>query len=195
MMSKIGGIMGVNRKINIIKWIPSFLIIVVLLVLVIPIPINKVYDAIEIKLDDSSYIVRCQVKVYGKYYKNLFTDDVFDGQIVVSDYKLTTEKMSKVHFCNDGWPLEYNYVIGYDINGRRIWGTYFLGRLYSKSWFRGMTISVFSDNPLNKDGDGKVEGDWGGWNDRNGYCIVPNAANREEALNILLKNGVISSIP
>jgi len=40
---------------------------------------------------------------------------------------------------------------------------------------------------------GKSEGNWGTWNESNGYCIVPRASSREEALDILLKQGVISS--
>ncbi|MCX7883466.1 MAG: hypothetical protein N2448_00280 [Caloramator sp.] len=110
-------IIKLNKRIDIIKWISFFLIIVIFLLYVIPIPINKVYNALEIKLDDSSYIVKCQVKVCGKYYKNLFTKDVFDGQIIVSDYKLTNEKMRKVYFLKDGCPLEYYHDTGrYDNN-------------------------------------------------------------------------------
>ncbi|MCX7883465.1 MAG: hypothetical protein N2448_00275 [Caloramator sp.] len=54
-----------------------------------------------------------------------------------------------------------------------------------------MTISVFKDNALNKDKGLKVEGSWGGWDTQHGYCIVPNATKREEAINVLLKNKVI----
>ncbi|MCX7903498.1 MAG: hypothetical protein N2486_03200 [Caloramator sp.] len=184
--------MRLNRKIDIIKWVSLFIIIIALLVFFIPIPINKTYDAIEIKLDDPSYIVRCQVKIHGKYYKNLFINDAFDGQIAVSDYKLTNEKMRKVYFLKDGCPLEYYHDTGRkDSNGHRIYEEYILGRIYSKSWFRGMTICVYNDNPLNKNVGWKVEGDWGGWDNQHGYCIVPNATSREEALNILSKNKVI----
>lgn len=100
--------------------------------------------------------------------------------------------MRKIYINKDGCPLEYYYDTGqYDSDGHTIYEEYVIGRIYSKSWFRGMTICVFSDNPSNKDGGGKIEGGWGGWDSEHGYCIVPNARTREEALNILLKNKVI----
>jgi len=192
---KTGGFMQKSKKIKIVKWIFMALLIVMFLAFVVPIPMNNVYDAIEIKLDDPNYLVKCQVKIYGKYHMNLFTDDMFDGKIVVSDYKLTNEKMSKMYFSDDGWPLEYIYVAGHDTEGRSNRDTYFLGRLYSKSWFRQMSIIVFSDNPVNKNEGGKAEGSWGDWNENDGYCIVPLANTREEALNILTKNELIRSNP
>lgn len=181
--------MRLSKTIHIIKWIA---LILVILLYVMPIPINRTFDAIEIKLDDPSYIVPCKIKVYGKYYKNLFTDDVFNGQIIVSNYKLTNQKMRKVYFLKDGCPLEYYYDTGrYDSDGHKIYEEYSLGHLYSKSWFRRMIIGVYDNNALNKDGNGKVNGDWGGWSTIDGYCIVTNASTREEAINILLKNKII----
>ncbi|GEM_PF-626615 len=176
------------------KWIFFILLMVMFLSFSIPIPLNLVYDAIEIKLDDASYVVPCQVKVSGKYHMNLFNDDMFDGQISISDYRLTDEKMSEVYFAEDGWPLEYSYAAGYDNDDRPNRYTYFLGRLYSKSWFRNMAIIVYSDNPVNKDGGGKAEGDWGGWNENDGYCIVPLAADREDAIEILSDKGIIDRV-
>lgn len=181
--------MRLSKRIHTIKWIA---LILVILLYVIPIPINKTFDAIEIKLDDPSYIVPCKIKVYGKYYKNLFTDDYFNGHIIVSNYKLTNEKMRKVYFLKDGCPLEYYYDTGrYDSYGNKIYEEYILGHLYSKTWFRRMTISVYRNNALNKEGNGKINGNWGGWSTIDGYCIVTNATTREEAINILLKNKVI----
>ncbi len=185
--------MKINRK-RTMKWISMVFLIIVFLVFTIPIPINKVYDAIEIKLDVPSYFVQCQVKSYGKYHWNLFSDDMFDGQIVVSNYKLTTEKMSKVYFSDDGWPLEYNYIAGYDTDGRPSWDTFFLGRLYSKSWFQQMTITVFSGNQANKTGGEKTKMSRGSWSERDGYCIVPLAASREKALDLLLENGIVQNL-
>ncbi|CCJ33733.1 hypothetical protein [Caloramator australicus] len=49
-----------SKRIHTIMWIALILII---LLYVIPIPINKTFDAIEIKLDDPSYIVPCKIKV------------------------------------------------------------------------------------------------------------------------------------
>lgn len=185
------------KKAKIIYYIFFLLTIGTFLFFIIPIPINRVYDAVEIKIDDTSYIVKRQIKIHGKYYKNLFYDDVFNGQIAVSDYKLTNEKMLKVYFSKDGSPLIYYYYpIGeYDRDGRKTRKEYILGILNSKPLFRDMVICVFSNNPLNKD---KIEGNsinWGGWNEQSGYCIVPKASNREEAINILLKSKVISNIP
>lgn len=184
--------MQASCKSRIIKWIFMAILIVTFLAFIVPIPMNQIYDAIEIKLDDPNYSVPCKVKVYGKYYMNLFTDDMFDGQIVISDYKFTNENMSKVYFSDEGWPLEYSYVAGNDTYGRPNRDTYFLGRFYSNPWFRQMAIIVYSDNQANKNVGGKADGSW---NERDGYCIIPLATNREEALNILLENRIISSIP
>ncbi len=183
------------QKKVIIKRIIITIALLTFLIFIIPIPINRVYDAIEIKLDDPNYLVECQVKIKGKYHINLFTDDSFVGQISVSDYKLTNEKMDNVYFSDIGCPLFYTYTSGYDTDGRVKRYDYCLGRMYSKPLFRQMTITVFSDNPLNKAEGGKTQGSWGTWNERNGYCIVPLADTREEAINKLIKYKVIRSSP
>lgn len=139
-----------NKKVRIIKRILIIFLAIMFLTFLVPIPINRVYDAVEIKLNDPSYFVPCQVKIHGKYHWNLFTDDMFEGQVTVSDYKYTNEKMSKLYIGDDGYPLEYNYTDGYDVEGHQNRKTYFLGHLYSKSWFRQMVITVFSDNPVDK---------------------------------------------
>lgn len=49
------------------------------LAFIIPIPMNRAYDAIEIKLDDPNYLVNRQVIIHDKYYINIFTNDRFVG--------------------------------------------------------------------------------------------------------------------
>jgi len=183
-----------NKKNIIIKRSLRIFLILLILVSIIPIPINRTYDAVEIKLDDPNYIVQCQIKIQGRYHLNFLTDDMFAGKIIVSDYRSTNEIMSKVYISKDGWPLEYTYYLGKDEDGRPITNTFFLGHIDSKNWFKEMAILVFSENPLYKDEGGKAlssTGTWGRWTASEGYCIVPLATNREEAIDKLLKMGII----
>lgn len=134
-----------KKIIRTIKEIVLALFILIIIPLIIPIPINKVYNAVEIKLDDPNYCVNCQVKINGKYHINLLTDDMFDGQIAVSDYSLTNKEMSKIIFYDYdiGYPLEYHYYKGYDEDGHRIRYTYFLGHIHAKPLFHQMDIVLF----------------------------------------------------
>lgn len=80
------------KKSKFVKWVSIICSIIIFLAFIIPIPINREYDAIEIKLDDPSYLVQRKIKIRGKYHWNILTRDVFDGQIIVSDYEITTKK-------------------------------------------------------------------------------------------------------
>lgn len=72
---------------------------------------------------------------------------------------------------------------------------YCLGRLECGPFFRRMAICVFSENPLDRSAGWKESGSWGTWNEQHGYCIVPGAETYEDAVQRLLKAGVIRSAP
>jgi len=181
-----GGIIKLNRnRIKpVIKHVIGIIALFALASLIIPIPVHRVYNAVEIKLDDPSYLVSRKVEIRGLYHWNILTNDMFEGRIIVPDYELTSNRMSNLYFSDDGWPLEY-YLSGSDTNDHAIPDTFFLGRIYSKSWFRQMVITVFGESK-------GLEGRQGGWSTVDGYCIVPLAKSRNEAMKILLKHGLIS---
>jgi len=173
-----------NRIRIILKHIMQIIAVLMLGALIIPIPVHRKYDAVEIKIDDPSYLVSCQVEIRGQYHWNIFTSDMFEGQIIIPDYELTSNRMSNVYFSDEGWPLEY-YISGSNVNGPAIGDSIFLGRFYSKPWFNQMVITVYGENK-------GLEGNQGGWSTVDGYCIVPLAKNRDEAMKILLKHGLIN---
>ena len=150
----------------------------------IPIPIDTKIEAIEIKLDEPSYIHECSITINGAYNLNLFTDDTFSGTIAVSSYDQTLEKMSTVYFSKDGCPLYYHRFEegSYNEAGQPIRYEYSLGKMMSGRLFRNMIIAVYSENPLNKDGGWKEGGSWETWNERDGYCIVTDVHSYEEAI-------------
>jgi hypothetical protein len=167
---------------KIIKWTIRILFIVFVLVYTIPFPINKELNAVEIKLDDPSYLETRTIHISGTYRFNLLKGNTFEGQIFVPEYELTSEKMDKVEFIRDadydyGYSLSYRYEIGTDVDGRPIREYYFLGRIISGPLLYRPVILVYSKN----------KGGTGGWGSDSGYCIVPSASNREEALEILEK--------
>jgi len=137
----------------------------VVLLFSIPIHIDKTLSAVEIKLDDPSYLQECTITITGSYHLNLFVDDTFEGAIAVSGYSQTLEKISPVHFSKEGCPLFYRrFKEGfYDEDGRLTRFEYCLGRIMSGRFFHNVIIVVFSNNPLDKDGGWKEHGSWGGW--------------------------------
>lgn len=171
---------------KIIKWTVRIFFIVLVLICIIPFPINRKFDAVEIKLDEPSYLEKRTIYISGTYYFNLLTDSTFKGQIFVPEYKLTSKKMNRVQFFRHnafgGFPsaegsLLYSYVIGTDANGRPIKKFYSFGEICSKPFFHNMVILLY----------GQSKGEGRGWLSSGGYCIVPSASNREEALKILAK--------
>jgi len=175
----------------------SFVLLAVVLLFTIPIKINKTLSAIEIKLDDPSYLQECNITITGFYHLNLFVDDTFEGAIAVSGYSQTLEKMSTVHLSKEGCSLYYHrFEEGlYDEDGRLKRFEYSLGNIMIGRFFNNMVIAVYSDNPLDKDRGWKEYGSWGTWNERDGYCIVSNVSSYEEAVQTLLARGVIQHTP
>lgn len=171
---------------KIIKRSICILFIVIILIYIIPFPINKKFDAIEIKLDDPSYLETRRISISGNYRFNLFTDNTFQGQIFVPEYELTSGKMDKIQFMKDidnGCPLVYKNESGTIADGRPLEEYYSFGRILSEPLLHRMVILVY----------GQSKGDVSVWNSSTGYCIVPFVSNREEALKILKKYNIFSS--
>jgi hypothetical protein len=182
-----------NKKSKIIKWILRVVAVVMFLALIIPIPINKEYDAIEIKLDDPSYLVKRKINIKGKYYWNILTSDMFEGRITVSDYDFTeTKKMDNIYIPYDnGCLIEYTETIKYGPNSRDVRKYFYpLGRLFSKPWFRNMAMIIYEQNIPYKDKSNNIK-QQGGWGTADGYCIVASAKTYKEAIKILVKQKVI----
>ncbi|MCF0149867.1 MAG: hypothetical protein HUJ80_00475 [Firmicutes bacterium] len=143
----------------------------------IPIPLKLEMAAIEIKMDDPAYFDNCTINIDGYYHFNILSNDRFYGNISVSGYELTSERMDTVYISKDGHSLYYHRFdeFSHDEYGHPLKLEYSLGRLVSGRFFRDMIIAVYSDNPIDKASGWKESGTWGTWNIQNGVCIITNA--------------------
>jgi hypothetical protein len=173
------------RKIKILRIVSLIIVTLIIFLCVTPIYINRVYDAIEIKLDDPTYLTNCQITVSGYYFLNLFTNDTLKGKIVVSDYLFTRDEMESIEFSSYGAPLFYYQYDDDSTNAYPNRIEYCLGKLFTNLFLREICITVLSDNPKNKASESKPSGNWGGWSPEDGYCIVASVSTREDALRIL----------
>jgi hypothetical protein len=170
------------------KSVVLILLILLILIHIIPFPVNRELKAVEIKLDDPSYLETRTIHISGTYRFNLFTKDTFNGKIFVPQYELTTKGTSEeVEFSKDpnvgrGFPLSYRYGAAIDTEGRLQENYYFFGRFISKPLMYSPAILVYQKYI---DGTGGLS-----WNGRDGYCIVASADSREEPLEILRKHGI-----
>lgn len=118
---------------------------------------------------------------------------MFEGRITVSDYDFTNNnQMSNIYFSNeDGYSITYIETIKYGpsiIDTKREY--FHLGQLYSKPWFRKMTMIIYEQNIPYKDKNTHSK-QQGGWRTDDGYCIVASAKTYKEAIKILVKQKVI----
>ncbi|MCG8540868.1 MAG: hypothetical protein MJA82_13155 [Clostridia bacterium] len=166
------------------KRVIKIIIAVIVLVHIIPFPINKQFETFEIKLDDDTYMDECTVSIKGKYYFNFFTKDKFVGKIIVSKYPLTNWEMNSIKVTRllkgDDAYLSYRNKT-YNEDDKR-WHTerYALGYLMTNTLFNKIAIGIIAndDYPDNSERKG-VEGWWG---TADGYMIVPSAKTRDEAI-------------
>lgn len=137
----------------------------------------------------------CQIYISGYYHLNIFTDDTFAGQITVSDFRLTSEKMHDVKIRFTGDHLDYSFQEKRNGKVPSVKMSYSLGLMFSKSFFHNMCILVYEENLQDKNGGAIQFGKPAGrvWGEKDGCCIVPSVSNREEALNILQQFGLIKS--
>lgn len=175
---------------KIIKKAVYIFFIAFVLIYTIPFPINKELDAVEIKLDDPSYLETHKIYISGKYRFNLFTDNTFQGQISVPEYELTSNEMERLQFIkgiDHESPLVYTYKEGVGTDGRPITKYYDFGKIVSRPLLYRTVIVLYEQY------EGK-DGDYGGhFNSNTGHCIVPFVSDREEALKILEKYDIFPS--
>ena len=108
---------------KIIKRTVTIFLIVFILLYTIPIPINRKLDAVEIKMDDPSYLETRTIHIKGNYRFNLLKANTFKGQIFVPEHEITSEEMLTVFSAENGdigyeGLIEYRYENGTDVNGR-----------------------------------------------------------------------------
>lgn len=128
----------------------------------VPIPINKTYNAKEIKLDNPTYVVDRQIEVSGYYYINLFTTDVFKGRITVSGYPRTATAQMDM---------------------RSIRASASIAMVFSKGLLGEMRILPYTQNYTEKD---VFPRPYGGWDTASGYCIAAGVSSREQVLDLLI---------
>ena len=168
----------------------TILLVLILAVLNVPFPVKSEVPALEIKLDDPSYVVERTITVSGYYHINVFKENSFRGQISVSDYCLTSDKMvSPIYLGKESSPLEYyGYQKDPPSSPHADRYNYKLGYICAKPFMGDPMIMVLSENPLHTDAGAMTgAGSWGNWSEENGVCIVPYAKNRDEAISTLIK--------
>lgn len=149
----------------------------------VPIPINKTYNAKEIKLDDPTYVVDRQIEVSGYYYINLFTTDVFKGRITVSGYPRTATAqmdMRSISINRDGAVLDYYYTQSRDEAQAK---NHLFGMVFSKRLLGEMCILPYTQNYTERD---VFPRPYGGWDTASGYCIAAGVSSREQVLDLLI---------
>ncbi len=160
-----------------------FLIVAIsfMLLHMISIPINKKYDAIEIKLDDPSYLEKCTVSMKGSYQFNILSEDTFKGQITVSTYPRTYDKMEKVDVTREG-----------DCSGTLWYGTYeslYPFAMLSSDMLLNNIVLLVKSNPMYEDNKSRPLHISVSWGSDDGYCIVPSVSTREDAIEKLSELG------
>lgn len=141
-------------------------------------------------MDDPDYIKDCQLNISGFYYFNLLTEDIFRGQIELSDNPATTNSMTDIKIRSGGDVIQYTYKQSVDEETDPIRMYYYLGLLFSKPLMRNMCILAYYKD-YNEYGEARPGGYGGSWNGLTGFCIVSSVKSREEAIDILNYYGLI----
>lgn len=142
----------------------------------VPWPVQKTCRAVEIRMDDASYLVEREVRFAGRYDVNLFSADTFSGTIAVSGYPVTRERTTAVAVrARDDVFLYYGH--GADAVP--------FGLLAAGPGLQRAAICVFDEWRGDKDVSA-------GWSTMDGCAVVCGAADRDEALARLRKCHLIS---
>lgn len=149
-----------------------------LLLYCIPIPIHLQYHAIEIKLDDSDYMIDRTILLNGTYDLNILQTSYFQGSIEVSGCSQTSEELLRIDINAD-----------YKENGAALWYREMSESVEQKttrSCFGILYSDIFFSNPFILRFDTSQA-----WSTEDGYCIVSGVSTREAALDKLRNRNVI----
>ena len=167
------------------KRVIKIIIAVIVLVHILPFPINKQFETFEIKLNDDMYMDECTVTIKGKYYINFFTRDKFVGNIHVSKYPLTEWEMDSIIITSSmrdqSAPLHYEKRVYNEHTKRSDLKIYMFGHLITKRFFYNMAIAILEHHEYT-DNSKRPYGVGGGWGPNRGYYIIPSATTRDEAV-------------
>lgn len=154
------------------------LMIFIVLLIFIPIPIkmNRTIPAIELLNSDDTYVEERTITIKGTYYWKvikLFGQDVFQGNIVIDAYPVTSEKTIKK------MKLKYNESIWlYYQNTKDMHDVISFGQINTRWLFRHFVIFL-SDQQK----DEKTMNDQkSSYSTDSVYTMIPYATSREEAL-------------
>ncbi len=176
------------------KRVIKIIIVVIVLVHILPFPINKQFETVEFRLEDDTYIEERTVTIQGRYYFRLFTKDKFVGQITVSSYPLTQWEMDSLKVTGslkdiDHADLSYNQKLYNEETSRWKYEFYKFGSLISNRFFNKIVIALYS-NPEYPDNTQRPYGVGGGWGTASGLFIVPSAKTRDEAVEKINEWGI-----
>lgn len=185
MLAQTGSIsMEVNKKFTPLEKVIMAVFAIVIVTFFVPIPISRELQALEIKLDDPAYQASRTVTIKGTYHIQRPKRHIFSGQITLSDYPLTFDELGRIELDRlHGASLWYGHWE--ESAGRPLYASEALGYIYSSFLMRKIAICVYAEYVPG------LEAAATGWRTDTGYCIVPGAADREEALAVLFDLGVI----
>lgn len=180
----------------IVKWVLPALLLLVLLLFIIPIPVHKTWDCLEIDLNDPFYQRDCVVTAEGYYHLNLFSSDKYVGSIRISHYMQTNSQMSDISISQKENAMLYSRIVNGSSNGvvessgvEEI-EKFCFGQLASKPFFNQFVICVDTDA---LSGKGVEPSENGGSETPHYYYIIPNVETIESARQYLSEFGIITA--
>ena len=116
--------------------------------LVVPIPVEKTIQAIEIKLDDPSYCVEREITIRGTYHLNVSSPHRYSGILSISGYEETVEpnQLWPISFRDDGEIFGYYWEEEIAGSPRKEYHTAWSGIIYSEFGFKNALIIVGSQS-------------------------------------------------
>lgn len=160
-----------------VKRIINYLLIVVLSLMFyvynVPIDIDKEFEALEISMTDPDFLQTCKVYVQGKYHKNLFGSDSFQGKVFTSNEPLSQGQLQGHYIVDTELTLLY---LPYEEN---IHIHYYYGNAEVHGYFEDILLVVENrEFGLQSVVSGREHGDY----------VVASVSSREEALERIYKS-------
>lgn len=133
-------------KAKIIRRTLFVLAIIAIFVFNVPIPIHLDVNAIELRVKNFDYFEDRTVQINGWYSLNLFTENRFRGEIVISGHNITHSEMLDLRFVNRrgvfSGIIEYYKDSGNDRNRPQ---RHLFGVIHSRVFFRDAIIVLYED--------------------------------------------------